>query len=149
MTSTLSQGVEWKFFCLEEFVLSTKTGNYISIAIFAFFGGIARAWLNSSFGFYGTFWGNIIGCFLLAFFTYLFMEFKDIRQWLAVGLGTGFVGAFTTFSTFNLDVLKNIQANVPITALIYFLSSVIFGFCFAYLGMNAGKQVGNLLRKED
>ena len=123
MTSTLSQGVEWTFFCLEEFVLSTKTGNYISIAIFGFF--------------------------LLAFFTYLFMEFKDIRQWLAVGLGTGFVGAFTTFSTFNLDVLKNIQANVPITALIYFLSSVIFGFCFAYLGMNAGKQVGNLLRKED
>ena len=51
--------------------------------------------------------------------------------------------------TFNLDVLKNIQANVPITALIYFLSSIIFGFCFAYLGMNAGKQVGNLLRKED
>lgn len=84
-------------FCLEEFVLSTKTGNYISIAIFAFFGGIARAWLNSSFGFYGTFWGNIIGCFLLAFFTYLFMEFKDVRQWLTVGLGTGFVGAFTTF----------------------------------------------------
>lgn len=77
------------------------------------------------------------------------MEFKDVRQWLTVGLGTGFVGAFTTFSTFNLDVLKNIQANVPITALIYFLSSIIFGFCFAYLGMNAGKQVGNLLRKED
>ena len=72
-----------------------------------------------------------------------------MHQWLTVGLGTGFVGAFTTFSTFNLDVLKNIQANMPIAALIYFLASIIFGFLFAYLGMGIGKRVGQLLRKED
>lgn len=77
------------------------------------------------------------------------MEFKTMHQWLAVGLGTGFVGAFTTFSTFNLDVLKNIQANMSVTALIYFLASIIFGFLFAYLGMDIGKRVGQLLRKED
>lgn len=70
-------------------------------------------------------------------------------QWLTVGLGTGFVGAFTTFSTFNLDILKNIQANLPGTALIYFLASIVFGFFFAYLGMSVGKAVGQLLRRED
>lgn len=129
--------------------MSTKISNYISVAFFAFFGGVARASLNASFSFYGTFWGNIIGCFLLAFFTYFFMEFKTMHQWLTVGLGTGFVGAFTTFSTFNLDILKNIQANLPLTALIYFLCSIIFGFIFAYLGMGVGKHVGQLLRKED
>lgn len=129
--------------------MSTKVSNYISVACFAFFGGVARASLNASFGFYGTFWGNIIGCFLLAFFTYFFMEFKEFHQWLTVGLGTGFVGAFTTFSTFNLDALKNIQANMSLTALIYFLSSVIFGFLFAFLGMKIGKRVALLLRKED
>lgn len=137
------------FFCLGELYLSTKISNYISVAFFAFFGGMARACLNASFSFYGTFWGNIIGCFLLAFFTYFFMEFKTMHQWLTVGLGTGFVGAFTTFSTFNLDVLKNIQANMSVTALIYFLASIIFGFLFAYLGMDIGKRVGQLLRKED
>lgn len=137
------------FFCLGELYLSTKISNYISVAFFAFFGGMARACLNASFSCYGTFWGNIIGCFLLAFFTYFFMEFKTMHQWLTVGLGTGFVGAFTTFSTFNLDVLKNIQANMPVTALIYFLASIIFGFLFAYLGMDIGKRVGQLLRKED
>ena len=77
------------------------------------------------------------------------MEFKTMHQWLTVGLGTGFVGAFTTFSTFNLDVLKNIQANMLFTALIYFICSIVFSFIFAYLGMNVGKYVGQLLRRED
>lgn len=72
-----------------------------------------------------------------------------MHQWLTVGLGTGFVGAFTTFSTFNLDVLKNIQANMLFTALIYFICSIVFSFIFAYLGMNVGKYVGQLLRRED
>jgi CrcB protein len=94
--------------------------NYLSVAVFAFLGGIARAGLNASFNFYGTFWGNIIGCFLLAFFTYFFFEFKDFYEWITVGIGTGFIGAFTTFSTFNLEVLKNFQAGKPSIALLYF-----------------------------
>lgn len=128
--------------------LNSKITNYISVAFFAFFGGIARAALNSSFSYYGTFWGNLIGCFLLAFFTYFFIETKEIRQWLTVGLGTGFVGAFTTFSTFNLDVLKNFQANLPVEAIIYYFSSIVFGFVFASMGMRIGKKVGQLVREE-
>ncbi|MCT7873099.1 MAG: chromosome condensation protein CrcB, partial [Lactobacillus crispatus] len=42
--------------------MNSKFINYISIAIFAFFGGMARAGLNANFSYYGTFWGNVIGC---------------------------------------------------------------------------------------
>lgn len=128
--------------------MSIKFKNYLSIAIFAFLGGITRAGLNTSLSFLGTFLGNIAGCFLLAFLTYFFLEFEDFYEWLNVGLGTGFIGAFTTFSTFNLDTLKLFQVNHSVTALIYFFCSIIFGFLFAYLGMNLGKKMGKLAKEE-
>lgn len=127
--------------------MHTKVKNYLSIFVFAFLGGITRAFLNYYFGFYGTFWGNIIGCFLLAFSTYFFLQFKDFYEWLSVGLGTGFIGAFTTFSTFNLDSLKMLENGLISTAAIYLLSSIIFGFIFAYLGENLGISVGKVLNQ--
>ena len=128
--------------------MNSKFINYISIAIFAFFGGMARAGLNANFSYYGTFWGNVIGCFLLAFFTYFFIETKEFKGRTFINFSHDFIGAITTLSTFNLDVLKNMQANLPIEAVIYYFSSIIFGFVFAMLGMKIGKKVGQLVRKE-
>lgn len=128
--------------------LSVKAKNYISIALFAFLGGIARAALNANLNYWGTFLGNISGCFLLAFLTYFFLILADFDEWLSVGLGTGFIGAFTTFSTFNLDTLKLLQAGNSGGGLLYFISSLLFGFLAAYVGMILGKKAGQASRKE-
>lgn len=126
-----------------------KAKNYLSIAIFAFFGGIARASLNTEFSFYGTFFGNVIGCFLLAFLTYFFFESKNIAPWLSAGLGTGFVGAFTTFSTFSLDTLKLLNTGQLGTASIYYLGSIVVGFFVAFLGARIGQKIGERIYKEE
>ena len=45
---------------------------------------------------------NVLGSFLLAFLTTLALQ-SVVRPDLRVILGTGFLGAFTTFSTFELE----------------------------------------------
>ncbi len=71
------------------------------------------------------------------------------KKIITVGIGTGFIGAFTTFSTFNLEVLKNFQAGKPSIALLYFFSSIVFGFAFAFLGSRMGTNLGKILTRED
>ena len=53
--------------------MNKKLKNYISVSLFAFFGGALRAYLKVIWSQAGTFVANIIGCFLLAFLTYFFI----------------------------------------------------------------------------
>lgn len=124
-----------------------KIKNYISIFIFAFLGGVSRYLLGVHFADMGTIIANVSGCFILAFLTYFFIEFKSLAQWLTVGLGTGFVGAYTTFSSFNLDMLKQIQAGLDVKVLVYFVSSVGLGLIFVIVGMQLGKLAASKLRR--
>lgn len=126
-----------------------KFVNYLSVACFAFLGGICRFWLNSSFSFWGTLIGNVMGCFLLALLTYTILETSVDASWLTTGLGTGFVGAFTTFSTFQLDTLKFLQKRADASALLYFLASMILGFLFAKLGQVAAVKLAHSKRGEE
>ncbi|WP_297818577.1 CrcB family protein [uncultured Lactobacillus sp.] len=125
--------------------MDRKWKNYLSVMFFAFFGGAVRAWLNSLWSFTGTMVVNVVGCFLLAFLTYFFINYREGRDWLATGLSTGFVGAFTTFSTFQLETLKQIQSGKISDSLIYFFVSLIVGLIFAFLGMLVGNKVGEKL----
>ena len=58
--------------------MNKKLKNYISVSLFAFFGGALRAYLNVIWSQAGTFVANIIGCFLLAFLTYFFLSLIHI-----------------------------------------------------------------------
>ncbi|GFZ27142.1 fluoride efflux transporter FluC [Lactobacillus corticis] len=112
----------------------------VSIAGFAFFGGCARFLLTAAWSAAGTLISNLLGCFLLAALTYYGVNtIKGMPDWLAAGLGTGFVGAFTTFSSFNLDFLKLQQANSPY-AMAYLLGSIFLGLACAYFGAFCGER---------
>ncbi|MCF1783581.1 CrcB family protein [Lactobacillus mulieris] len=119
-----------------------KLRVYLSVAAFGFLGGICRYFLSGIYHAIGTVICNLLGCFLLSFLTYFVIESKKLPEWLNTGLGTGFIGAFTTFSSFELDSLKFINANQGVVAITYFLISIIFGFLFALLGMKVGILLG-------
>ncbi|APG73030.1 chromosome condensation protein CrcB [Lactobacillus delbrueckii subsp. jakobsenii ZN7a-9 = DSM 26046] len=122
--------------------------NYLSVAFFAFWGGLARYSLTEALSFYGTVIANLLGCFLLAFLTYFFLRTSNSRAWLTTGLGTGFVGAFTTFSSFNLDAFKLLLGGQNFGALLYFTGTIAAGFLFAWVGKQAANfAAGKLLER--
>ncbi|MFJ7736533.1 fluoride efflux transporter FluC [Lysinibacillus sp. NPDC097287] len=74
---------------------------------------------------------NSIGCFCLA---WLFTKYTK-RTPVILAIGTGFLGAFTTFSTFTVDALLLVEQGKWFLAGSYIASSVGGGLLFAILGV--------------
>jgi CrcB protein len=55
-----------------------------------------------------------------------------------LALPIGFVGAYTTFSTFEFETYRTAQSS-PATALLYMGSSVVLGYLAVYLGIQTSK----------
>ena len=58
---------------------------------------------------YGTLLVNIIGSFLLGFLTTFGLRSTLIPPELRIGLSVGFMGGFTTFSTFSYETIKLLE----------------------------------------
>lgn len=58
----------------------------------------------------------------------------QMQDWFIIGLGTGFIGAFTTFSTFSVEVVSYIDQEHIVLPIAYLLTSSIGGYFFTYFG---------------
>ncbi|MBD2292899.1 fluoride efflux transporter CrcB [Anabaena sphaerica FACHB-251] len=85
---------------------------------------------------YGTFFINLSGCLAMGFFTTLAAEkVAIISPELRLMLATGFLGAYTTFSTYGLESLALIRNGNLLTATSYWLGSAILGIICIQLGV--------------
>lgn len=69
----------------------------------------ALRWLGEDFP-HGTLIVNLIGCFLLGIVAELALDDRSLSPQTRAIVGTGFLGAFTTFSTFGVDTFRAIEA---------------------------------------
>jgi fluoride exporter len=85
---------------------------------------------------YGTLFINVTGSFLIGFAAVAILERlpEEHHAWFLLA-GTGFCGAFTTFSTFSLETLHLVRDGHPWRALAYVAGSVLAGCAAAVLGM--------------
>jgi CrcB protein len=122
--------------------------KYILVGVGGFAGAIARygvgTFVTQRLGLrfpYGTFLINVTGCFLIGFFMHLLAERGVLDlNWLYV-MVIGFVGAYTTFSTFEYETMRLIQDGQVGEGMLYIFSSLIVGFVMVWLGAVAGELV--------
>ena len=122
--------------------------KYLLVGAGGFVGAMARYWagtfVTQRMGLrfpFGTFLINVTGCFLIGFFMHLLAERGVLgAHWLYVVV-IGFIGAYTTFSTFEYETMRALQDGQLGIGLLYVASSVLVGFMMVWLGAQAAKLV--------
>ncbi len=114
-----------------------------------FFGAISRyalgEWVYTNNGFpLGTLLINFIGCFLLGWFLTFVGQKNNISTNTTLFIGTGFIGSFTTFSTFSAETIALLQQGLFMLGLLYVLASIILGLLLSYLGYKLALKEGDV-----
>ena len=118
----------------------------ISIAIGGALGAVARHLINVSplatvfqnFPF-PTFVINVSGSFLIGFLIILLTDRFEVSEALRMAVIVGFLGAFTTFSTFEMEIYGLGSEENYSTALLYLLLSVVAGFIAVLAGVRLAR----------
>ncbi len=121
---------------------------YIAIALGGSLGAVSRYWVSATTyqwlgqGFpYGTLMVNLLGSLVMGFLSVLLVHRFHISDEIRIGLLAGFLGSFTTFSTFALDTLHLVGNDAIVKAAVYILSSLLFCILGAWAGLVAAKQM--------
>ena len=115
--------------------------NLLALALAGAFGTLARyglglliaGWLRGSSFPLGTLVINVLGSFVLSYVTMLALNGR-VSPDLRLAIGTGFCGAFTTFSTFELEAHGLISRGANLEAGLYVLGNLLLGFMAVLLG---------------
>lgn len=122
--------------------------QYLMIALGGALGAIARyevaariqSGIVSAFP-WGTFVVNVSGCFIMGLATTILAEKVGLHQNWRFLVPIGFIGAYTTFSTFELETYRAVAGGGMATGLTNVLGSVAVGYMALWLGVVTAKLV--------
>ncbi|MEO5876197.1 MAG: fluoride efflux transporter CrcB [Streptosporangiaceae bacterium] len=83
---------------------------------------------------------NVVGCLLIAVLTVLITETRQAGPLVRPFLSAGFLGGFTTFSTYAVDILQVIDEGHPRIALAYLLLTPLLALLAVLAGLRLTRQ---------
>lgn len=115
--------------------------KYLLIAAGGALGSVARYWVGSTIGGrmgtrfpYGTFVINMTACVIIGFsLTYLGKRAGLNPAWRFF-IPVGFIGAYSTFSTYEWETLSTLRAGAFALASMYAIGSLVLGLAATWLG---------------
>lgn len=120
----------------------------IAIASGGAVGALLRFWVSSGVysllgrGFpYGTLAVNVLGSLVMGFLYVLLLERTTVSPELRGALLIGFLGAFTTFSTFSIETLNLLEQAELLKAGLNILLSVVACVLACWFGLVVGRQL--------
>ncbi len=115
--------------------------KYIFIAIGGALGSMARYWVGvnvaSKMGTkfpYGTFVINITACLIIGFSLTLLSKRAELNPAWRFLIPVGFIGAYSTFSTYEWETLSTLRTGAFLMALLYAISSLVLGLIAVWGG---------------
>ena len=119
--------------------------KYVVVGIGGFLGAVARYvvgnYIGSRYGVrfpYGTFVINMSGSFLIGLVLTVLARTTASPYWRYL-IPIGFIGAYTTFSTFEYETLRAVQDGQVTTGLLNIALSVVVGFLAVWAGAAMGR----------
>lgn len=120
--------------------------RFLIIAAGAALGANARylvgVWAGNRWGAYfpyGTLIVNVTGSLLLGFIVALATDRFVLSPELRLFLAVGFIGSYTTFSTYTVESLALFESGSSVTALLNILANNFLGLAFAVLGFTLAR----------
>jgi fluoride exporter len=115
--------------------------KYLLVAIGGALGSVARYWVSSAIAArmgisfpYGTMAVNLSACLIIGFaISSMGKQAARTTYWRYL-VGIGFIGAYSTFSTFEWETLSTLRSGGFLLAALYAIGSLIFGLVAVWGG---------------
>ena len=118
------------------------------VALGGAIGSVARylvgGWFAVRFGSalpYGTFAINVTASFIIGFFLAFAQERVGVGPYWRLFIAVGFVGGYSTFSTFEYEGIRLLQSGEMLFGALYLIGSVVTGATAAVAGIALGSWI--------
>jgi CrcB protein len=122
--------------------------KYFLIALGGALGSLARYWVGTTianrFGtkfHYGTLVINITACVIIGFSLAFLARRTELSSAWRFLVPIGFVGAYSTFSTFEWEIFTDLETSAFLTGALYVMFSLILGLVAVWCGALAARAI--------